>query len=585
MIRDLSFVREDLLIPSLLGILILWVLFVWKDASQAKGGNLVLRAIVGLVALISLAMIALQPTTLTSEAKSVAVIITDDYRNDQLDSLKQVYKGLTEITYDHNGFSNKQLDSIGTAFIIGTGVEVHDFWQLEKTNTQYLANKKLKGITQLKYSKELIEGDSLEIRGRYDEVSEQVKLLLKDPGGNVLDSTQISDTQDMRFLLRSKTLAAGEFVYTIEEVDSVGQRLSNNPVPVVVKPKQKLNILIANTFPTFETKYLKNFLAEAGHTVLVRSQLTRGTYKFESYNSSQRSIYGFTKENLADFDLVIIDVNAYNNLSNKSLKALDFQVRDKGLGVFVQPDIQAFREGNKFGFRLKRKNIQSVRIPPWDAVKVPLYPYSFEEDGFTETIVSVDELIISAYRQRGVGKIATATTIDTYPLILNGNEAVYEYLWSKILSSVSKVRLTTSEWEPSTQMVYPDEPFHFKLRTSLNKPLVSSDSQSHIPLKQDLLLRDQWEGVMYPKESGWHYINIKEDSIKQMPFYVYTKGDWKQRRAFDVTKLNRHHFKKSQSDVSEQSHLVNKTIDQLWFFILFLMAMGYLWIVPRFQEN
>lgn len=142
---------------------------------------------------------------------------------------------------------------------------------------------------------------------------------------------------------------AGKLVYRLIEKDSVGNELSENPIPVEVQPNKVFNVLIINDFPTFETKYLKDCLAEMGHKVLIRSKLTSNRYKFEYFNREQVPLSVFSQATLESFDLLIIDSQSLRNLPNSAKNGLEMAINQDGLGVFVQADITFFAE-RRFSF-------------------------------------------------------------------------------------------------------------------------------------------------------------------------------------------------------------------------------------------
>ncbi len=534
---------------------------------------------VALIAIVSLATIVLQPTMPEDRINGGGVILTKNYKKSQLDSLTAVHKGISIISYNENGFNEHELDSISSAYIIGNGVASYDFWQLENIATTYVGGNDFDGVVRILYEQQPTMGDSLSVSGMYVRPVTGNRLVLEDPSGNGLDSIAVESTKNLAFNLRSKIKVEGQFVYRLVEKDSLNSIISTDPLPVMVQPNSRLRILIVNTFPTFETKYLKNFLAESGHAILVRSQLTKDRYKFENFNRDQGSIYGFTTTNLSDFDLVIIDAGSYLGLSRNSRQALEKQMTDKGLGVFIQPDPSVINNEKRFGFRLKRKNIKETRLPQWPKVKVAVFPAIFESETLVQPIITSKDEVWSAYAQKGAGRLSTSMIADTYQLILDGNEAVYQYIWSVTLSGVGQKKLPLVLWDMDSYIAYPDEPFHFNLRTAIGNPAVTSGLNNQIALRQDFQLRDQWEGVIYPKDTGWNRLGLKSDSTSTMHYYAGNPADWGNLKAYATRKENQRMFNGESAVKSVK--VILKPIPLLWFFVVFVLAMGYLWVVPR----
>lgn len=583
MMDSLSFLRQEWLWPVLVCVGLLWAVFLWKEYTQSGKRSLILKSIIALVAVGSLAAMVLQPLLAEERAKGVGVILSPNFAANQLDSLLLAHKGISEIAYDGNGFEKAQLDSISTAYVLGNGVEAYDFWQLENIATTYIGGKEIQGITRLKYEQELVLGDSLKVQGLYVRPAIGNWLILEDAGGNGLDSVSVKGAEDHHFTLQAKPKVAGDFVYKLVEKDSLQSVVSTEPLPLIVKPENKLQILIINTFPTFESKYLKNYLAENGHEVLVRSQLSKNKYKFENFNRKQGSIYGFTQSNLDDFDLIIIDQASYLGLSAASQRAMKEQMEVEGLGVFIQSDVSMVSSGQRFDFRLKRNSSTETNLANWPKVQVPVYPATLEADVLTQPILSSQNKILSAYVQKGAGRLGSSMLHDTYQLVLNGNEAVYQYIWSTTLSAVSQKSVVIVQWETENFIGDKDVPFRFKLRTSMPNPEVVDADNNQIALRQNLQLADEWEGTVYPRETGWNQLEIKGDSTITLSYYVAESTAWNSLKATDIRSENQ---RKYTGSVATKTVITNFEPMSRWlFFVAFVLAMGYLWVLPRIGRD
>lgn len=578
MIDNITFLREAWLWPVVAVAVLLWGLFLWKEYAQSAYKRFVLKAVVALISVGSLALIALKPALPQERAKGTAVLLTEHYDAGQLDSLQTSQKGLSVISYLENEPLTKLRDSISKLVVLGDGVAPYDFWQLDQVSTAYLAGKKTFGLQQLTYDQEAMVGDSLSVKGAYGSATIGHTIVLEDPGGNKLDSVEISNDTHFKFTVKAMHKVSGDFLYTLKERDSLYNEVFSEPLPVVVQPQNRLNILIVNTAPSFETKYLKNFLTEKGHKVLVRSQLTKDKYKFESFNRERSVIYGFTQKNLEDFDLVVMDASSYLALSRSSRNALDTRIEQEGLGVFIQPD-EVLVNSNRFDFRLKRNTKSTIQLAPWSKINLDILPASFEQNQLLEPVVKSANFSLSAYEQKGLGRIGTALWTNTYQLILDGNDEVYTHIWSKTIEAVSQRKQPTTLWKKERTISYQDEPFEFSLRTSMPEPVVLDESQSRIALKQHSNLPDRWEGVVYPKREGWNRLQLEQDSTSVFSFYVHDDNAWQDVSRFDRVAANKRRF--SNLNSVENKELVLQPISRLWFLGCFLLAMTFLWVEPR----
>ena len=124
-------------------------------------------------------------------------------------------------------------------------------------------------------------------------------MFLEDPSGQVLDSITLNGQKSQDFQLSTNLKLKGNFVYQLVEKDSLGVVINREPLPLIIKEQVQFHILIINASPSFETKNLKNYLAESGHKVTIRSQMTKDRYKYEYFNMDNRPIIRFEQEQLS----------------------------------------------------------------------------------------------------------------------------------------------------------------------------------------------------------------------------------------------------------------------------------------------
>lgn len=581
MIDNLTFLRETWLWYIGAAGAVLWLIFLWKEWSQSGKQRFVLKALIALIAVCALVLIALQPMIEKRVSKGVGVLLTKNYISQQLDSLQNQYQGIPVLEYEPTMNLRPSLDSIGSFFLLGEGIAAYDFWQFDEAEVNYLGGKMPSGITQIAYDKEYQIGDSLMVRGDYRKPKIGNRLVLEDPAGNPLDSIALLDSNSQTFKLRSPLSVAGNFVYAIVEKDSVHTVITTDPVPITVHGQRSLEILMVSSFPTFEKKYLKNFLAEDGHRLLVRSQLTKDRYKFEAFNREQGAVYGFTKENLATIDLLILDAPSYFGLSGASRRAMERAVSEEGMGVFIQPDPQLFNAAStRSYFAFSRSRSTSVRLEAWPRTPVSLFPYAFAKAALQYPILSGNNQTIAAYHLKGAGKVGTTVLQNTHQLVLNGNNDVYSYLWSTLLSDLGKQATRTANWEVNKKTARLDEPLSVSLRTLVARPEVIYNATAKIPLRSDIDLKDYWEGEVYPDRLGWNRLSIGQDSTAVFHFYVGDSSVYTTKETYDRTLANKRAFGQQVKKLSETIAL--EPVNRFWLFVVFVLAIGFLWMEPRF---
>ena len=560
--------------------LILLVCFIWKEWKDKERKRFLIRILTSFITILSLVFIALKPAYKKEITVGEAVILTKGYQTDKLDSLKKKNKKLTILKYDSNSNIVRDLDSITSAIVLGYGIETYDLWQFSEIPTTYFSPKKPDGISKLSYQKTASIGSKITIHGEYINPKKENHLVLADPGGNVLDSIMFTSDSVQKFELKSDLKIAGNLVYKLIEKDSTGYIQSIEQLPITVSDKKPLRILMLNNFPTFETKYLKNFLATRGHELITRSQLTKDRYKFEYYNMDRTPIYGLTENVLTNFDVLIIDADYYMSLSLSTKNSLKNVIESQGLGVFIQPNDTYFKltETQSF-FKFLRDDKNEMIIEDDSKTILEKYPYDFESSISVMPINMNLNIKIGVSKFIGLGKVATTNVINTYQLLLDGKQDVYTGFWTDMLDEISKKQQIGTAWEAMSEFPIVDVPFEFNLRTEIPKPEVSNQNGSQIALLQDVFVPAKWQGIEYPINEGWNELKIKNDTTADFFYYVF---DSTQRIALnDQLKIdaNSRYFESKESKNSNRISF--NAISPIWFYIIFLLGIGYLWLEPK----
>ncbi len=579
MIDGLSFFNSKFLWPVVLGLVILWAIFIWKEWSQRKEKRFWIKGVVSLIGLFCLGMVILKPALPKDQAEGMGIVLTDGYRQTQLDSLKSKYKRIPVQQYVPGQALNitAKVDSL---FLLGHGLLDFDFWQIQGKAVTFLGADDKQGWSDIQHDKHIFLGETLKVRANYHQPEKDHWAVLLDHTGNPLDSVLFDEGPNSRVSITTSPKASGRFVYSLVEKDENGEMVSEEPIPVVIEETLPLKILIINDFPTFETKYLKNFLAEKGHEVSVRSQLTRNKYKFEYFNGASNPIYQFSQQGLEDYDLLIIDADSYFNLNNTSKSALDKSITEDGLGLFVQPNASFFIS-SKQAFLSFEADYSEKLVLGESLGSMEKYPYGFAEVFPSRTIL-MDSVPVAAYVMKGKGKIATTNLKNSYQLLLDGKNQVYTRIWTTILDEIVREREKVAEWESLTEVPHIDEPFQFNLRTRLETPQVYNE-EALIPLRQDLQVSSNWQGTTYPRNTGWNQLQIQKDSMAPFSYYVFKAEE---RNAVSQKKRmmsNIREFGRNQNTLGRDSAMskIFQVIPPIWFYVVFVLCMGWLWLEPK----
>src|SRR5690606_13460163 len=98
-----------------------------------------------------------------------------------------------------------------------------------------------------------------------------------------------------------------------------------------------------------------------------------------------------------------------------------------------------------------------------------------------------------------------------------------------------------------------------------------------IPLVQDVNISELWNGTLWPVEHGWH--QLQQDTIATFDFYISEENSWRSLKAQTTQENNRRYFDHFGESVSRRRSW--EPINPLWFYGIFLICMGGLWLEPK----
>lgn len=577
MIDSIVFLNEPWLWPILFGAIILVIVFLWKDWAQSGKGRFILKAFLAILSVTALALIALKPALPSGVHAGKMILLTPGYLDQQVDSLKKEYRKIKILEYVPGQPLTKNLGSSEKVFIAGHGVKEYDLWQMTGFPTEYLGGTESAGVVKLNYERELPVGDRMVLKGIYRNPEPGKRLVLQDPGGAGLDSIVLTSEKEQSFHFETQLKVAGNYVFSLAEKDSMGNLGSRDPLPVKVNEKKNLKILVLNSFPTFETRNLKNFLSEAGHELVVRSQMTRERFKYEYLNTEPISVGSLTEATLEGFDVVLMDAPTLRNLSGTQTNVLERLVREGGLGIFIQADESFFNfRGDLVPLNFERVQNAEIGLEDWQEIIFTRFPYRIKKEFGIQSIHTSGDQIITAYRRLGEGRIGTSVIFNTYHLNLEGKAEIYRQFWTKALEQLAVKESPPASFEQDNYLIYPNEPFHFKIRSELEEPEVTTVGH-RIPLIQNLHLPWLREGTTWPQVEGWNAIRL--DTTAVMDYYVAGEKTWRSLSAVKTKEANQRFFRTAESIRELENPL--EPINPLWFYGLFLICMGGLWLEPK----
>lgn len=559
---------------------LLLVLFSWQEAKRPYPVRW-LRVIAQFIAIVALFGLLVRPSRPVNARQPMLAVLTPGYSMSQTDSLRRAdpslhfvrTPGAMALTGSDSIASYRELSRLGAiGYVVGDGLPMP--YMDGSRSFQYLPGKPPTGIIQLNTASFPANRRSwIQVAVRDAKGS---LLVLRGPGG-VEDSVRVRVADDAPFDLSFVAKAPGRYVYSLTITDASG-KISEEEVPIEVVPDRVLSVLILQTYPQAETRFLKNFLSAKGHRLVTRYTLSKGVFRHEFANGATEKIGLLTQAALDPFDLVITDSETTETLSGSELRELEASVA-KGVGLLMQlrnvPDKTHF-PGNAVNISLDELAADTIRyqlgrfgsfVNPFVATK---------SGGRTQVVLRSGPYTLQGFTLAGDGKIGFSALQETYRLGLGGDNSAYAALWAPLLEQVARREdVSVKVALKSPFPIYPDEPANVELIG--DEDLTLTDAKGvRIPLAEDVRIDNLWHATFWPSASGWTTLNVSDTT---QAFFVSKSGAWSSVRAENQRKANALATGTAKTLIADRT--INKEVPLWIFFVTFVVAMGVVWIGPK----
>ncbi|MHA4806500.1 hypothetical protein ACX0G9_00265 [Flavitalea flava] len=479
------------------------------------------------LAVISLACMTI-PISITakadlSQAGKEGLLLTEGFDPDSLQSFMQekkdrdilLYPGFEELRYRFGSSGgNAGLKSL---HVMGFGLKKEEWNLLSKQSAwpphglSFHPPAPATGIVAVSWKQQLLPGEQLRIQGMIGlagRTLKSLKLILT--GAHVQPDSIVfaSSALDSSIVFEINTVPAhrGRAVYGLALI-SGSDTLEKETIPVEVIPGKPERILFLNSVPGFENTFLANWLFQNHHSIAMRTSISKEKVERTFLNRTQISLDRLSPQLLVNFDIVIADEEALNDLSSAERSFLRKQIAEKGMGLIIRADSTMTGRDSARGFLIRTTNGSR-----------PLM-----RDSLSGIVVSS-----SLY---GSGKIISSTLTHTYSYRLSGANKDYSATWSKILQQASKGLSTGREWKILPAIPQVDEPVRVLLRTAKDEQPQGAfagegrmDPLTAVYLQQDRWFPFLWSGNYWPRQAGWQLARMPEgDSCW---WYAWDQKDW-----------------------------------------------------------
>jgi hypothetical protein len=530
-----------------------------------------------------------------------AVLITTGYNKDSLNEFK------TDTLFTTDSIINAQnpkmrlvtidqlqnvMPAISRLHVLGFGLTEDELKQLDSIPIVFHQALYPQGITSISWTEKIKQGQRCVIQGTFNNATHsQVKLVLSGLNTSV-DSLLVGPMVSTSFELIDLPKIEGKIVDRLLVI-SGKDTLENEEIPIVVSPVRPLKVLVLSGAPNFENKFLKNWLADNGFAVAVRSAISKNKFSTEYINIEQLPINQLTPQVLDKFDVLISDLSVLNALSNNENASVKNQVAKKSMGLIVRVDT-VFKTTSWF-----QSGITFYKRTSADQQASPL---SFLDEKNASKILSNGQLFIGnsdnmqtlvtdgKHRElastgiMGTGKIVLTTISDSYSWMLAGNKNDYSAFWSLLIRKAAKPDPQLENWKTVNNIPILNAPAILSVETASPPEAILIDGFSTTPL-QNMELPFQWQNTWWPVKTGWQSVKGAHGVIDWI--YVYKTGDWATIKAVKKTiDTKKYESVITLHSVTKQIHQkVKIPLPKIYFYTLLLFCCTFLWFEGKIQTK
>ncbi|WP_160164068.1 hypothetical protein [Nafulsella turpanensis] len=564
------------------------------------------RVLLLCMALFSLLMVAWKPAYWQELPAATGILLLENAEQKIYDSLQEQHPEAETFMLrkrpqgqgdwlPHISYLAVELPPESTLFLLGEGVEEQELRYLENFNVHYFPGSPSAGLQELDFPRSIALSDTFSIRGRVSTLHDTLAAVLSMAGKGV-DSVRLYSAQE-GFLLEHIPPLSGSFDYHLQLLNQAGDTLEYVPLRVKVEKERQPTIGLFSSFPSFESKYLKNWLAAQGYGVFYQAEMAPERWQREVLNLPEKRFAGLNKELLQQVDVLILDQSYLQNLPPALVRLLKEQLREQGLGVLVisnGSNPETLKQWAAFsGLRLGRMEEEGRLMLRGREMPLPRLQYHpVYHSGWYQLVQDRKGAAAVVYAPVGLGMVAFSSLGQTYQLLLEGEEAAYQLLWNSLLHQLLKPQPLAAHIE-SEFPALEGQRHHLQFWSATGEVpevvLTGPDgNQQVLPLLQDDRLPERWHAYHWPELPGMYMVKLGEqDSLKFNVLENNSLWAWRQNKSALAIRSYLSEIKPAKPEKERQAQVgsLKKPFPLLWFYMVFLLSMAALWLEKKINPS
>ncbi len=533
---------------------------------------------------IALLGILLKPYFLSDESSAPAMLLTENFKTQQADSIIAANPSLklfSTTAAPYPGTTEIHVNEVGSIenlrFILGDGLPADALLLVNDSGLDFFPSSAPEGVIQIALPNTIRPHELSIVRGVAN-VEEESLIKLTGPGG-VDDSARVRPGNG-EFTLRFRPRLPGLFLYSLTLKNKSLEKTES--LPIEVQAEKKLKILFLQKFPTAESRALKNYLSENDHAVALRYQVSKTNFNYEYSNLPPQPLNKLTPKFLASFDLLFMDDYLFDEMSTFEKSTIGQSIRS-GLGVILFVEKISGREStinSILPFKAKKAQNDTVHLSiNKQFITLPAMPIEIMPNPDVQPVLQTANRVLSGYFYSGSGKIGFQFLRETYRVRVEGKMDEYASIWQGFIERIARAK-------PSRFKIMLNNAFPYTVNESVPVDVLSDGSQPTlfadniiVPMKEDVLLDDVWHGTTWATTPGWHSFKVQHDSTSALNYFVSDLNAWKPLRQMRQRHANELFSRKASTQ--QPSVVIRKPINNLVWYILFLLSAGFLWLAPK----
>jgi len=572
------------------------LLAAWRRADRRR---LAPRLLASLLAPLALYLTARPPLRAVPAARAEAIVLTPGYQPDTLRQLlRRLGAGTPVWAYGTPPPARakalgsllrlaEQRPTLHRVHLLGEGLPATELPALGQLAVVPHAAAFFAGIQAANWPQQLTLGQRVEVEGTLAGAGPAWVSLQAEGAGR--DSLRLpAGTRPFRLSYQPKVAGLARYGLRLRRE---GQASITEPLPLQITTKPLPPVLLLAAVPGFEFKFLKNSLVAAGRAVALRTTVSRGLVQTEFLNQPAQPLDRLTPALLARYAIVIADAPTLASLPAGESQTLRAAVQQGRLGLVVLADAAALPAAvparADFGVQplpTAGAVAQSLTWPDAPATVRALVPARLRPSSAQPLIMAPGGAVVAASRRVGLGATVVSVVPETFRWALQGQAAAYASFWSQLLTAATPPPAPAATWLALSRWPRPQQPLSLRLAgprpASLPtvQPLAGGAAVA-LALAQDVRLPEWSTAEYWPAAAGWHQVRGPGRTVHS--FYVYDPAAWRGPELAARQQALALRATLARAGAGSETTTVPQPWPAGWFFGLFLLAAGFLWLEEK----